>query len=346
MLKNILYDAVKKKASDVHLADGAVPVFRINGILAKQNLPAVSEGDILEFAEDYMNAGLYLSSGDADFACKTDLCRLRVHIYRQNGKAAAAIRIINSEIPSLKDLHAPAALSDFAKLKSGLVLVTGAAGNGKSTTLAALIEEININKNVHIITLEDPIEYRFTEKLSLIHQREVGPDTPDFQTGLRAALREDPDVIMVGELRDAESIGIAVMAAETGHLVLATLHTRCAVSALARMIEAFPAEKQQQIRVQLADNLLGIIAQQLVPEISGMRRAAFEVLAATPAVRNLIRDNKAYQLASYLQGGKEQGMQCMDAALADLVKAGAITRQAAEDNAFDARLLNNYLMLK
>ena len=225
-------------------------------------------------------------------------------------------------------------------------LVTGPTGSGKSTTLAALVEQINQNRAVHIITLEDPVEYKFTESQALIHQREIGGDTESFAAGLRAALREDPDVIMVGELRDAETIAIAVTAAETGHLVLATLHTRDAVSALARMVDVFPADKQQQIRMQLADTLQGVIAQQLVPDNNGGRTAVFEVLTVPPAVRSLIRDNKAYQLASYLLGGRQQGMQCMDYALAGLVRRGVITRQTAERYAFDQELLNKYLAVK
>ena len=254
--------------------------------------------------------------------------------------------VIKSEVPALKSLNVPPAVEDFAGLRSGLVLVTGPTGSGKSTTLAALVEQINQNRAVHIITLEDPVEYKFTEAQALIHQREVGSDTGSFAVGLRAALREDPDVIMVGELRDAETIAIAVTAAETGHLVLATLHTRDAVSALARMVEVFPADKQQQIRMQLADTLQGVIAQQLVPDNNGRRTAAFEVLTAPPAVRSLIRDNKAYQLASYLQGGRQQGMRCMDYALADLARRGVITRQMAEQYAFDIELLNKYLAAK
>ena len=346
MINGIIKQAVAQNASDIHLTAGSAPVYRINGVLQKQELPPVTEVMLWQFAKEHGGADLKENSGELDFACDFKICRLRVNIYRHSGKTAVAIRLIKNEMPALKALNVPPAVEAFAGLRSGLVLLTGPTGSGKSTTLAALVEQINQNRAVHIITLEDPVEYKFTEAQALIHQREVGSDTGSFASGLRAALREDPDVIMVGELRDAETIAIAVTAAETGHLVLATLHTRDAVSALARMVDVFPADKQQQIRMQIADTLQGVIAQQLVPDNNGGRTAAFEVLTVPPAVRSLIRDNKAYQLASYLQGGRQQGMQCMDYALADLVRRGVITRQTAEQYAFDIELLNKYLAAK
>ncbi len=346
MINEIIKQAVAQNASDIHLTAGSAPVYRINGVLQKQELPPVTEAALWQFAKEQANADLKENTRELDFACNFKICRLRVNIYRHSGKTAAAIRLIKSEVPVLKSLNVPPAVEDFACLHSGLVLVTGPTGSGKSTTLAALVEQINQNRAVHIITLEDPVEYKFTESQALIHQREIGGDTESFAAGLRAALREDPDVIMVGELRDAETIAIAVTAAETGHLVLATLHTRDAVSALARMVDVFPADKQQQIRMQLADTLQGVIAQQLVPDNNGGRTAVFEVLTVPPAVRSLIRDNKAYQLASYLLGGRQQGMQCMDYALAGLVRRGVITRQTAERYAFDQELLNKYLAVK
>lgn len=228
--------------------------------------------------------------------------------------------------------------------RSGLILVTGPAGSGKSTTLAAMVDFINRNKSAHIVTLEDPPEYRFTEDKSIISQRQVGSDTASFALGLRAALRQDPDVIMIGELRDAQTAASAVSAAETGHLVLATLHTRSAVLAVSRMLDFFAPEKQQQMRAQLAENLQCVIAQQLVPGCHGGRTAAFEVLTFTQAVRSLLRDGKAHQLVSYMQNGRQQGMQCMDYALAFLAKTGEITKQTAQEYAFDIDLLNKYLL--
>lgn len=344
MLKTILTEAVRKNASDVHIKAGAVPVFRIDGILSRQKFPAVSTEAIDGFIKRY--TGNVINKTEVDFSFGGIKERFRVHGYLQNGEPALAVRIIKNIIPGLSELNTPPLLEKLAMQRSGLVLVTGATGSGKSTTLAAMINTINENKNAHIITLEDPVEYRFTSGKSIISQRCIGLDTPDFNTGLCAALREDPDVIMVGELRDAQTISVAVTAAETGHLVLATLHTRSVISALARIADFFLPEKQQQIRSQLADNLQGIVAQQLVPCTDGGRTAAFEVLAAVPAVRSLIRDAKEYQLASYLQSGRQQGMQCMDYALAMLAKNGRITRRTAEDYAFDLELLHKYMLLK
>ena len=318
MLKEIVKNALMQNASDIHLTAGQPPVFRVNGVLTLQNvLPVITGADILALA-GMEKADL---KTELDFSCELEgLCRLRVNIYLQGGRPAAALRLIKNEVPALKELGVPPAVAGFTKLRSGLVLVTGPTGSGKSTTLAAMVEAINQTRRAHIITLEDPVEYKFKSAQSIIHQREVGSDTPSFALGLRAALREDPDVILVGELRDAETINIAVTAAETGHLVLATLHTRSAAAALARLTDIFAPAMQQQIRVQLAENLQGIIAQQLVPDVNGGRTAAFEVLVATPAVRSLIRENKAFQMASYLQGGRQQGMQCMDFALSELVR--------------------------
>lgn len=343
MLEYILKEAVRQNASDVHIKAGAVPVFRINGVLNRQNLPAVSENAITSFIEQYGTCAV--NETEADFCCCiAGAGSFRVHGYLQNGFPALAVRIIKSTVPSLSDLSAPPVLEKLAMQRSGLILVTGPAGSGKSTTLAAMVDFINRNKSAHIVTLEDPPEYRFTEDKSIISQRQVGSDTGSFALGLRAALRQDPDVIMIGELRDAETAAGAVSAAETGHLVLATLHTRSAVLAVSRMLDFFAPEKQQQMRAQLAENLQAVIAQQLVPGCHGGRTAAFEVLTFTQAVRSLLRDGKAYQLASYMQSGRQQGMQCMDYALAYLAKTGEITKQTAQEYAFDIDLLNKYLL--
>ena len=344
MLEHILKEAVRQNASDVHIKAGAVPVFRINGVLNRQNLPAVSENAITSFIEQYGSCAV--NETEADFCCRiAGAGSFRVHGYLQNGFPALAVRIIKSAVPSLSDLNAPPVLEKLAMQRSGLILVTGPAGSGKSTTLAAMVDFINRNKSVHIVTLEDPPEYRFTEDKSIISQRQVGSDTASFVFGLRAALRQDPDVIMIGELRDdAQTAAGAVSAAETGHLVLATLHTRSAVLAVARMLDFFAPEKQQQMRAQLAENLQAVIAQQLVPGCHGGRTAAFEVLTFTQAVRSLLRDGKAYQLASYMQSGRQQGMQCMDYSLAYLAKTGEITKQTAQEYAFDIDLLNKYLL--
>lgn len=342
MLEHILKEAVRQNASDVHIKAGGVPVFRINGVLNRQNLPAVSENEITSFIEQYGTCDV--NETEADFCCRIDGAgSFRVHGYLQNGFPALAVRIIKSTVPSLSDLNAPPVLEKLAMQRSGLILVTGPAGSGKSTTLAAMVDFINRNKSAHIVTLEDPPEYRFTEDKSIISQRQVGSDTASFALGLRAALRQDPDVIMIGELRDAQTAAGAVSAAETGHLVLATLHTRSAVLAVSRMLDFFAPEKQQQMRAQLAENLQAVIAQQLVPSCCAIT-AAFEVLTFTQAVRSLLRDGKAYQLASYMQSGRQQGMQCMDYALAYLAKTGEITKQTAQEYAFDIDLLNKYLL--
>ena len=343
MLEHILKEAVRQNASDVHIKADTVPVFRINGELNRQNLPVVSEKMIISFIERYGKCAI--DKSEADFSCCVDgVGSFRVHGYLQNGFPAVAVRIIKSAVPSLSDLNASPVLEKLAMQRSGLILVTGPAGSGKSTTLAAMVDFINCNKSAHIVTLEDPPEYRFTEDKSIISQRQVGSDTASFALGLRAALRQDPDIIMIGELRDAQTAAGAVSAAETGHLVLATLHTRSAVLAVSRMLDFFAPEKQQQMRAQLAENLQAVIAQQLVPGCHGGRTAAFEVLTFTQAVRSLLRDGKAYQLASYMQSGREQGMQCMDYALAYLAKTGAITKRTAQEYAFDIDLLNKYLL--
>ena len=321
MLEHILKEAVRQNASDVHIKAGGVPVFRINGVLNRQNLPAVSENAITSFIEQYGTCAV--NETEVDFCCRIDGAgSFRVHGYLQNGFPALAVRIIKSTVPSLSDLKAPPVLEKLAMQRSGLILVTGPAGSGKSTTLAAMVDFINRNKSAHIVTLEDPPEYRFTEDKSIISQRQVGRDTASFALGLRAALRQDPDVIMIGELRDAQTAAGAVSAAETGHA----------------------PEKQQQMRTQLAENLQAVIAQQLVPGCHGGRTAAFEVLTFTQAVRSLLRDGKAHQLASYMQNGRQQGMQCMDYALAYLAKTGEITKQTAQEYAFDIDLLNKYLL--
>lgn len=249
MLEHILKEAVRKNASDVHIKAGAVPVFRINGVLNRQNLSAVSENAITSFIEQYGSCAV--NETEADFCCCINCAgSFRVHGYLQNGFPALAVRIIKSAVPSLSDLNASAVLEKLAMQRSGLILITGPAGSGKSTTLAAMVDFINRNKSAHIVTLEDPPEYRFTEDKSIISQRQVGSDTASFALGLRAALRQDPDVIMIGELRDAQTAAGAVSAAETGHLVLATLHTRSAVLAVSRMLDFFAPEKQQQMAVR------------------------------------------------------------------------------------------------
>lgn len=287
----------------------------------------------------------FLDNGESDFSYEIEnVCRFRVNVFKQSNCVAAALRLISNNIPSFEDLRLPEVISDLAMLPRGLVLVTGPTGSGKSTTLAAVINKINKHRKDHVITLEDPIEYKHNHINSIINQREVGSDTKSFANGLRAALREDPDVILVGEMRDTETIATAITAAETGHLVLATLHTQDAASTVNRIIDVFPEHQQQQIRIQLAGNLQGIVAQQLLMnrEQTG-RLAAFEILVATPALRNLIREGKTHQIPSYIQTGSKFGMICMDAYLAQLVRQNKIDRSVAEERCYDPLTLERYM---
>jgi twitching motility protein PilT len=264
-----------------------------------------------------------------------NLSRYRVNIFKQKGNVSLTIRLIPTKIPAMEALGLPAMAEEFAKKPQGLLLVTGPTGSGKSTTLAAIIDYINRTRGDHIITLEDPIEFVHPHKACIVNQREIGVDTESFTSGLRAALRQDPDVILVGEMRDLETISIAITAAETGHLVFGTLHTADAPQTIDRIIDVFPPEAQQQIRVQLASVLLGVMAQRLLPTIDGNGRvAAIEVLVNTPAIANLIRSEKVHQIRSVLQTGKAQGMQTMDMALRDLLQKRSITVEAAKEAMF------------
>lgn len=331
---DILRKAVELGASDVHLTVSRPPVFRVHGRLT--TLP----GDEALTADDTRRlAGELISlpqvkeqlenTGQADFShAIPGVGRFRVNLYKQRGSYAAAIRLIPFSVPPLQSLGLPPVVGELALKEKGLVLVTGPTGSGKSTTLAAMIDLVNHEKSCHIITLEDPIEFLHRHDRSVINQREVGLDTESFADGLRAALRQDPDIIMVGEMRDLETIATAITAAETGHLVLATLHAASAAQTVERIIDIFPPHQQPQIRVQLANTLLGIISQELVPRADGQGRVvASEVLVATPAVRNLIRENKTYQIASVIQTGVAAGMVTMDRSLQLLYQRGVISRE-------------------
>ena len=273
----------------------------------------------------------FMEKGEYDMSLSLkEAGRYRVNVFRQQGAAALAFRLVRSEIPSPEELGIPSSVIDLYNRKRGLILVTGPTGSGKSTTLASIIHKVNLCRDAHIITLEDPIEYVHTHKMSMVNQREIGSDTQSYANVLKAALREDPDVILVGEMRDYETISVAVTAAETGHLVLSTLHTIGAASTVDRIIDVFPPHQQQQIRVQLANVLEGIISQQLIPKADGRGRVgAFEVLHVNLAVRNLIREGKTHQLPSIMQTGRLQGMMTMDEAIIQLVRDRKITPQMA-----------------
>jgi len=325
----ILTEAVKNEVSDVHLTVGIPPVFRINGSLFSQNkYPSLAPEDTEKlFLELKGEINSLKVKGELDFSYSlTGVGRFRINAFYQKGSVSIVVRIINSRILTLEQLGLPPVLVDFTRKTRGLILVTGPAGSGKTTTLAAMIDQINSDRSLHILTLEDPIEYLHWHKKSIVNQREIGTDSPGFASALRAALRQDPDVILVGEMRDLETISTVITAAETGHLVFTSLHTCSAVQTIDRIIDVFPPHQQQQIRIQLADTLQGIIAQQLLPRADGKGRvAAIEILISTPAIRNLIREGKTYQIQSLLQTGTRFGMQTMETALKKLLQTGQIT---------------------
>lgn len=308
----LLEQAGEMGASDVHLTVECKPMMRIQGKLSPLADNIVTDADMESFAAAVLTKHLnteFKRIGEVDFAYSlNDNIRCRMNVFRQCGSIAAAIRLIAAQIPTCEELGLPQTICDFTALKNGLVLITGPTGSGKSTTLAALINKLNEKQSMHILTLEDTVEYKHTAKKSIINQREVGSDTKSFAAGLRSALREDPDVIMVGELRDKGTMSTALKAAETGHLVFATLHTGDAVTTVSRIIDFFP-ENQQQIKSQLAACLQGIACQELLPNACGNGRvAAFEIMTMTPALRNLIREGKVHQLESFIQTGTQYGM--------------------------------------
>lgn len=345
VIAEVLKLAVEKRASDIHLTPGVPPVYRIDGQLVlergfPQVLPSITERIAQEIIPANQIAKFY-EHGEVDFAYSLPgVGRFRVNAYRQRGSVALAMRLVNSRIPTLSELGMPAIVSDLARRTQGLVLVTGPTGSGKSTTLAAMVGLINSERSCHIITLEDPIEYLHQHQMSIVNQREIGTDSESFAEALRAALRQDPDVIMVGEMRDLETIATAVTAAETGHLVLATLHTANAAQTVDRIIDIFPPHQQQQIRVQLADVIEGVISQQLLARRDQPGRvAAVEIMVATPAIRSMIREGKNYQILSAIQTGARYGMQTMDMALRDLYRRGIIALEDAAPRLRDSNLI-------
>lgn len=336
----LLDEVIKKKASDLHIQVGLPPMLRVDGALV-----AVTGADILDeegvealiFAildEDQKQILLKDKEFDFSFAYG-DLGRFRVNAFHERGNLAAALRLIPNEILTIEQLGMPAIVNKFAELPRGLVLVTGPTGSGKSTSLAALIHKINTEQAKHIITIEDPIEFTHKSQKSVIVQREVHYDTYSFSAALRSALREDPDVVLIGEMRDLETIASAITIAETGHLVFATLHTNSAAQSIDRMIDVFPPHQQPQIRAQLSNILMSIVSQRLIPTIGGGRTVAAEILVATPAVRNIIREGKAHQLEAVIQTGAEFGMQSMDKQLVSLIHEGTITYDEARNFAVD-----------
>lgn len=339
-IREILQVASENKASDVHITVGIPPKMRVNGKLKTMPFERMMPGDTLEVLLSVMSEAQkerFEERGELDFSYSIpELGRYRVNAFKQRGTVALAFRLVSSEIPAPEALGVPESVIDLYQSKRGLVLVTGPTGSGKSTTLAAIIDKANHNRDAHIITLEDPIEYLHRHDLSIVNQREIGLDSHSYASALRAALREDPDVILVGEMRDFETISVAITAAETGHLVLSTLHTIGAASTVDRIIDVFPPHQQQQIRVQFANTLEAVISQQLLPKADGNGRiAAFEVLHSNNAVRNLIREGKSHQLTSVMQTNRKLGMITMDDSIQQLYFEGKISKETAIQFAVD-----------
>ncbi len=333
-LDDILQEAVDRHASDVHITAGRPVIFRIDGDLRQMDDNKLAPEEIEDivvplFADNDRLVENMEKYGEIDFAYSLHgRGRFRVNVFKQRGTIAMVMRLLPFKIPAPRELGLPAAVQELCQRKRGLVLVTGATGSGKSTTLASLINMINKNYAKHIITLEDPIEYLHRHDKSIVNQREIGDDTESYAGALRAALREDPDVILVGEMRDLDTIQTAITAAETGHLVFSTLHTNSAADTINRVIDVFPPHQQQQVRVQLASVIECVISQQLLPIQTGSGRvAAFEVMMGTSAIRNLIREGKAFQIPSMIQTSKKQGMQSMDDALYNLYIGGLISAE-------------------
>ncbi len=334
-LDELLLTTARQNASDLHLAVGRHPTLRIDGVLIplqKEPIltPEMGENLILNlFTPEQKEQFLREKEIDLSYSFE-DKARFRINIFYQRGYLAAALRLIPAQIRTVEELNLPPILRDFTRLSQGFVLLVGPAGHGKSTTLAALLDEINHSRTDHIITIEDPIEYIFTQDKCIISQREVKTDTLDFHKGLRSLLRQDPDVIMIGEMRDRESIATAMTAAETGHLVFSTLHTNSASQTIDRIIDSFPAEQQGQISSQLAAILVGIVSERLIPRIEGGRVPACEIMITNPAIRNLTRERKTYQIDLVIETSVQEGMMTLNRSLADLVKKKEISLENAE----------------
>ena len=347
-IETMLREAKEAGASDLHLTVGIPPKMRVNGDLVTMNYPKILPADSLEACLEIMSERqreIFEERGEFDMSFSIpNLGRYRVNAYHQRGSVALALRLVGTVVPSPEELGVPESVIDLYQRKRGLVLVTGPTGSGKSTTLAAIIDKINNCRDAHVITLEDPIEYLHQHKMSMVNQREIGLDTKSYANALRAALREDPDVILVGEMRDYETISVAITAAETGHLVLSTLHTIGAASTVDRVIDVFPPHQQQQIRVQLANVLEAVISQQLIPNIEGNGRiAAFEVMHSTYAVRNLIREGKSHQLVSVMQTNRKLGMITMDEAIMQKYQERKISKDMAIQFAQEPETMANKL---
>ncbi|MEK9626777.1 MAG: type IV pilus twitching motility protein PilT [Gammaproteobacteria bacterium] len=338
-LSELLAFAVKNGASDIHISSGLPPLIRIDGDIRRIKVDALSSNVVHDMIYDIMldnQRKEFEERWEADFAFELpNIARFRVNAFNQSRGPSAAFRTIPTEVLSLETINAPAIFRTLSEKHRGLVLVTGPTGSGKSTTLAAMIDYVNHTKKGHILTIEDPIEFVHQSHSCLINQREVGRDTRSFNDALRSALREDPDVVLVGEMRDVETISLALTAAETGHLVFGTLHTSSAAKTIDRIIDVFPAGEKEMVRAMLSESLQGVIAQRLLKKPGGGRVAAYEIMIGTPAIRNLIREAKIPQIYGMIQTGKEAGMITMDQSLEDLVNRGVVERAVARSLAVD-----------
>ena len=340
IILDILKNAIEMGASDIHITVGSPVIFRVNGKLIRIGNEMLMPDRTNRLVREMMTNDqwdVYESKGEIDFSYSyPGLGRFRVNVYRQRGTCSMALRVVALRIPQMEELKLPGVLKDLAMKQRGLILVTGPTGSGKSTTLAAMIDYMNQLRNEHIMTIEDPIEYLHKHNKSVVNQREVGNDSKSFANALRAALRQDPDIILVGEMRDLETISTAITAAETGHLVLSTLHTIGAAKTVDRIIDVFPPHQQQQIRIQLASVLEAVISQQILPKADGNGRvAAFETMIANNAIRNLIREGKTHQMQTVIQTGSNLGMQTMDASLIELFRNRVIDHPTLKKYAVD-----------
>jgi len=336
---DLLKLTAEQGASDLHLSVGLPPMIRMDGRLVPTDYELLHPRDVQRLVYDILTndqVQWFEKTRELDFSYGVkDIGRFRVNVYRQRGSVGAAMRAIPNQVPSMEELGLPSLLKDLSRKHSGLILVTGPTGSGKSTTIATMIDTINNECNCHIMTIEDPVEYLHRHKKSMVNQRELNTDTDSFENALRAVLREDPDVILIGEMRDLETIASALTLAETGHLVFGTLHTRNAPQTMDRVVDVFPPHQQDQIKVQLSNTLEAVVAQQLIPRVSGGRYAAVELMIVTSAIRNLIREGKTHQIYSAMETGGQQGMTTMDKVLADAHRNGIISYEDAVSRAID-----------
>lgn len=350
-MKHTIWDWIRlgkeQNASDVHIISGLPPKCRVDGDIVSLGAEVLSAEECAAYAEDLSGEAYsaVAETGEWDGAVEVDGIRCRINIFHQRNGISIVIRLLRGVIPNLAELSLPPAVSELPNLKTGIVLVTGVTGSGKSTTLAAILDTINHTRKAHVLTLEDPVEYVYTPDQCIFNQREVGRDTESYASGLHTALREDPDVILIGEMRDLDTIRIALTAAETGHLVFATLHSGSAADAVDRIVDVFPEGEKKQVRIQLAGTLQAVVSQKLLPKLGGGGRvAACEIMMVTPAIRNLIREGKSAQIASSILTSASEGSITMDASLVKLVKERKISAQTARENAVDGDYVKKHTL--